>query len=149
MREWDLGKIRESERGLEEKRALPGLLPMAQIPTEPFLQHTGYSLERGGNSAAPYFPLRSDLYVFHTVLPERVLTSTVPLIRCSSCNKAVCLNRVGLLIISPRANMLAMKHLHRDLYLSKNLSAVLLYSCHDLHRTCVLYNKWCYFLHEL
>lgn len=68
---------REREgRGLEEKKALSGLLPMAQIPSEQFLQHTGYSLERGGNSAAPYFPLRSDLYVFHTVLPQRVLTST-------------------------------------------------------------------------
>lgn len=41
-----------------------------KIPAEPFLQYTGYSPERGGNLAAPYFPLMSDLYVFHPVLPQ-------------------------------------------------------------------------------
>lgn len=45
--------------------------PRIRIPTEPLLRRAVYSLERDGNSVAPYFPLTSDLYVFSSVLPRR------------------------------------------------------------------------------
>lgn len=57
--------------GAGRKNPCKAYYPRIRIPTEPFLRCTVYSLERDGNSVAPYFPLTSDLYVFHSVLPRR------------------------------------------------------------------------------
>lgn len=60
----------ESSRA-ERKNPCKAYYPRIPIPTEPLLRCTVYSLERDGNSVAPYFPLTSDLYVLHLVLPRQ------------------------------------------------------------------------------
>lgn len=79
-------KKRASRRGgwrRVKKKPCEGYYLWIKSPSESFPQYSGYSPGRGGNSALPYFPLTTDLYVFHPVLPQSV--ECLPFIRRQLC----------------------------------------------------------------
>ena len=98
-----------------------------KIPSEPFLQYTGHSPERGGNSAAPYFPLTSGLYVFHPVLPQ--WAECLPLSRCNTALLQLKPCRPHNHV--PEGQYAPLKDLHLPSFHRSDLTNVLSHACHN------------------